>query len=50
MEMSSLTFFNNLDDETLLSLIEAGKIQEFCFGLSLDLQPKKIDKKSTYEC
>jgi hypothetical protein len=50
MEVDSLNFFNNMDDETLLSLIEADKIQYLCMALSLDLQPKKIDKKTTYEC
>ena len=39
---------NNLTDEDLVFINESGKLEDFCYALSLDLQPKKNEKSTTY--
>jgi hypothetical protein len=39
---------NNLTDEDLIFINENGKLEDFCYALSLDLQSKKNEKNTTY--
>ena len=41
MEIGMLDVFSNMDDKTLLQVMEAGKLKTLCNALSLDLAQLK---------
>ncbi len=45
MNISTVQLFNNMTDEDFQYIHEAGKLNEFCTALSLDLQQKKYDER-----
>ena len=40
--------FNNMTDDDFMAVHNAGQLKNFCYALTLDLQPKSDEKDSTY--
>lgn len=48
MNITVTQLFNNMTDADFLVLHETGELKNFCYALSLDLQPKTYEKNHTY--
>jgi hypothetical protein len=48
MELSTIAIFNNMTDDDFMAVHNAGQLKNFCYALTLDLQPKSDEKDSTY--
>ena len=48
MNITVTQLFNNMTDTDFLVLHETGELKNFCYALSLDLQPKAYEKDHTY--
>lgn len=46
--LSPSEFFNHLDDEDFMMVIEAGHLKTLCDALSLDLNSNPNEKNTTY--
>ena len=46
--LSPSEFFNHLDDEDFMMVIEAGHLKTLCYALSLDLNSNPNEKNTTY--
>ena len=48
MELSTIALFNHMTDDDFMAVHNAGQLKNFCYALTLDLQPKEDEKDSTY--
>ena len=49
MTTSAVHLFNNLTNEDLLAIMDAGELNNFCNALTLDLRSDTDEKNTTYE-
>jgi hypothetical protein len=49
MKLSTSNLLKSLSNEDLVRVYEAGRIKEFCYALSLDLQIINNEKNLTYQ-
>ena len=47
--MSPIQLFNNLSNEDLLAVVEAGQLTNFCNALTLDMISTSDEKDTMYE-
>ena len=47
--MSPVELFNNLSNEDLLAVVEAGQLKDFCNALTLDIISTSDEKNTIYE-
>jgi len=40
MDLSTISLFNHMTDEDFLAIHNAGQLNNLCYALTLDLQPK----------
>lgn len=49
MFLTPTALFNNLSNDDLVVIAEAGELNNFCFALTLDIGSNKNGKIKTYE-
>jgi hypothetical protein len=48
LNISTIQLFNQLTNEDFIAIHEAGKLKDLCIALSIDLQPKYIEKDKDF--
>jgi len=46
MHLSTLALFNHMTEEDFMAIHNAGQLKNFCYALTIDLQPKTYEKNN----